>query len=28
LVIIGGGTEIFGIVTNPSFTVTVDAKKQ
>lgn len=28
MVIIGGGTEIFGIETNPSFTGTFDAKKQ
>lgn len=28
MVIIGGGTEIFGIETTPSFTGTLDAKKQ
>jgi hypothetical protein len=28
IVVVGGGTEIFGIVTNPSFTATFDAKKQ
>jgi len=28
LVIIGGGTEFFGIVTSPTFTVTLDGKKQ
>jgi|SRR5215471_18791937 len=27
-VIVGGGIEIFGIATTPSYTVTVDAKKQ
>jgi hypothetical protein len=28
IVVVSGGTEIFGIVTNPSFTATFDAKKQ